>query len=74
MSKTSTNNDIIKNIYRELEENKEIQFKINLLTDLEVNSELEVILSEIYKIELFPSEQTLEKVMVYSKSKKIVNL
>ena len=73
MSKTSTNNDIIKNIYRELEENKEIQFKINLLTDLEVNSELEVILSEIYKIELFPSEQTLEKVMVYSKSKKIVN-
>tara|TARA_B100001093_G_scaffold117270_1_gene109595 strand:- start:506 stop:727 length:222 start_codon:yes stop_codon:yes gene_type:complete len=73
MSKTSTNNDIIKNIYRELEENKEKQFKINLLTDLEVNSELEVILSEIYKIELFPSEQTLEKVMVYSKSKKIVN-
>ena len=73
MSKTSTNNDIIKNIYRELEENKEIQFKINLLTDLEVNSELEVILSEIYKIELFPSEQTLKKVMVYSKSKKIVN-
>ena len=73
MSKTSTNNDIIKNIYRELEENKEKQFKINLLTDLEVNSELEVILREIYKIELFPSEQTLEKVMVYSKSKKIVN-
>jgi len=73
MSKTSTNNDIIKNIYRELEENKEKQFKINLLTDLEVNSELEVVLSEIYKIELFPSEQTLEKVMVYSKSKKIVN-
>ena len=73
MSKTSTNNDIIKNIYKELEENKEKQFKINLLTDLEVNSELEVILSEIYKIELFPSEQTLEKVMVYSKSKKIVN-
>ena len=73
MSKTSTNNDIIKNIYRELEENKEKQFKINLLTDLEVNSELEVILNEIYKIELFPSEQTLEKVMVYSKSKKIVN-
>ena len=73
MSKTSTNNDIIKNIYRELEENKEKEFKINLLTDLEVNSELEVILSEIYKIELFPSKQTLEKVMVYSKSKKIVN-
>ena len=73
MSKTSTKNDIIKNIYRELEENKEKQFKINLLTDLEVNSELEVILSEINKIELFPSEQTLEKVMVYSKSKKIVN-
>ena len=73
MSKTSTNNDIIKNIYRELEENKEKQFKINLLTDLEVNSELEVILSEINKIELFPSEQTLKKVMVYSKSKKIVN-
>ena len=73
MSKTSTNNDIIKNIYRELEENKEKQFKINLLTDLEVNSELEVILNEIYKIELFPSEQTLKKVMVYSKSKKIVD-
>lgn len=73
MSKTSTNNDIIKNIYRELEENKEKQFKINLLTDLEVNSELEVILSDIYKIELFPSKRSLEKVMVYSKSKKIVN-
>ena len=73
MSKTSTNNDTIKNIYRELEENKEKQFKINLLTDLEVNSELEVILSEIYKIELFPSKRSLEKVMVYSKSKKIVN-
>tara|TARA_X000000950_G_scaffold37573_1_gene40129 strand:+ start:7851 stop:8072 length:222 start_codon:yes stop_codon:yes gene_type:complete len=73
MSKTSTNNDIIKNIYRELEENKEKQFKINLLTDLEVNSELEVILSEVYKIKLFPSKRSLEKVMVYSKSKKIVN-
>ena len=73
MSKTSTNNDNIKNIYRELEENKEKQFKINLLTDLEVNSELEVILSDIYKIELFPSKRSLEKVMVYSKSKKIVN-
>ena len=73
MSKTSTNNDIIKNIYRELEENKEKQFKINLLTDLEVNSELEVILSEVYKIKLFPSKRPLEKVMVYSRSKKIVN-
>ena len=73
MSKTSTNNDIIKNIYRELEENKEKQFKINLLTDLEVNSELEVILSEVYKIKLFPSKRSLEKVMVYSKSRKIVN-
>ena len=73
MSKTSTNNDIIKNIYRELEENKEKQFKINLLTDLEVNSELEVILNEVYKIKLFPSKRSLEKVMVYSKSKKIVN-
>ena len=73
MSKTSTNQDVVKDIYRELEENKEKQFKINLLTDLEVNSELEVILSDIYKIELFPSKRSLEKVMVYSKSKKIVN-
>ena len=49
MSKTSTNQDIIKDIYRELEENKQEQFKINLFPDLEINFELENVLSEINK-------------------------
>ena len=73
MSKTSTNQDIIKDIYRELEENKQEQFKINLFPDLEINFELEDVLSEINKIELSPSKNILEKVLDYSRSKKIID-
>ena len=73
MSKTSTNQDIIKDIYRELEENKQEQFKINLFPDLEINFELENVLSEINKIELSPSKNILEKVLDYSRSKKIID-
>ncbi|MAR64830.1 MAG: hypothetical protein CMB83_02730 [Flammeovirgaceae bacterium] len=73
MSKTSTNQDIIKDIYRELEENKQEQFKINLFPDLEINFELENVLSEINKIELSPSKNILDKVLDYSRSKKIVD-
>ena len=73
MSKTSTNQDIIKDIYRELEENKQEQFKINLFPDLEINFELENVLSEINKIELSPSKNILDKVLDYSRSKKIID-
>ena len=73
MSKTSTNQDIIKDIYRDLEENKQEQFKINLFPDLEINFELENVLSEINKIELSPSKNILDKVLDYSRSKKIVD-
>ena len=70
MSKTSTNQDIIKNIYKELEENKEKQFRINLLPELEDNSELEDLLNEINKINLLPSKNILDEILVYSRSKK----
>ncbi len=70
MSKTSTNQDIIKDIYKELEENKEKQFRINLLPELEDNSELEDLLNEINKINLLPSKNILDEILVYSRSKK----
>jgi len=73
MSKTSTNQDVVKDIYRELEENKEKQFKISLLTELEINSELVNLLSKINKIEILPSNKILDKILLYSRSKKVVD-
>ncbi|MAC86607.1 MAG: hypothetical protein CMQ52_00550 [Gammaproteobacteria bacterium] len=73
MSKTSTNQDVVKDIYRELEENKEKQFKINLLPELEINSELVRLLRKINKIEIIPSNKILDKILLYSRSKKVVD-
>tara|TARA_Y100000768_G_C23948659_1_gene668956 strand:- start:1133 stop:1354 length:222 start_codon:yes stop_codon:yes gene_type:complete len=73
MSKTSTNQDVVKDIYRELEENKEKQFKISLLTELEINSELVNLLRKINKIEIIPSNKILDKILLYSRSKKVVD-
>tara|TARA_B100001057_G_scaffold141674_1_gene141372 strand:- start:3082 stop:3303 length:222 start_codon:yes stop_codon:yes gene_type:complete len=73
MSKTSTNQDVVKDIYRELEENKEKQFKINLLPELEINSELVRLLRKINNIEIIPSNKILEKILLYSRSKKVVD-
>jgi len=73
MSKTSTNQDVVKDIYRELEENKEKQFKINLLPELEINSDLVGLLKKINKIEIIPSNKILDKILIYSRSKKIVD-
>lgn len=73
MSKTSTNQDVVKDIYRELEENKEKQFKINLLPELEINSELVRLLRKINNIEIIPSNKILDKILLYSRSKKVVD-
>ena len=73
MSKTSTNQDVVKDIYRELEENKEKQLKINLLPELEINSELVRLLRKINKIEIIPSNKILDKILLYSRSKKVVD-
>ena len=73
MSKTSTNQDVVKDIYRELEENKEKQLKINLLPELEINSELVRLLRKINKIEIIPSNKILDKILLYSRSKQVVD-
>tara|TARA_B100000886_G_scaffold314937_1_gene252550 strand:+ start:590 stop:823 length:234 start_codon:yes stop_codon:yes gene_type:complete len=77
MSKTSTNQDIINHIYKELEEPTESQlFKTNAITKLEISlyrEELKAILEKMSSIELIPSNNVLDRILNYSNSKKICN-
>ena len=63
MSKTSTNQDIINHIYKELEEPTESQLsKTSAITKLEISlyrEELEAILGKMSSIELIPSNNVL---------------
>ena len=43
MSKTSTNQDIVKYVYNELEEEKQNQFNFKYLTDPKIRNEVEMI-------------------------------
>ena len=65
MSKTSTNQDIINHIYKELEESTESQiFNTNTNENLEISlykEEVEAILDKVSSIELIPSNGVLLK-------------
>ena len=43
MSKTSTNQDIVKYVYNELEEEKQNQFNFKYLTDSKIRDEVEML-------------------------------
>ena len=77
MSKTSTNQDIINHIYKELEESTESQiFNTNTNENLEISlykEEVEAILDKVSGIELFPSKGVMDRILNYSISKKICN-
>jgi len=77
MSKTSTNQDIINHIYKELEESTESQiFNTNTNENLEISlfkDEVEVILEKVSSIELIPSNGVMGRILNYSISKKICN-
>ena len=69
MSKTSTNQDIVKYVYNELEEEKQNQFNFKYLTESKIRDEVEM-LSNTKKVLddlLFkPSESIIEKIKDYS--------
>ena len=77
MSKTSTNQDIINHIYKELEESTESQiFNTNTNEKLEISlykEEVEAILDKVSGIELIPSNGVMDRILNYSISKKICN-
>ena len=77
MSKTSTNQDIINHIYKELEESTESQiFNTNTNKKLEISlykEEVEAILDKVSGIELIPSNGVMDRILNYSISKKICN-
>ena len=69
MSKTSTNQDIVKYVYNELEEEKQNQFNFKYLTDSNIRDEVEM-LSNTKKVLddlLFkPSDAVIKKIKDYS--------
>ena len=77
MSKTSTNQDIINHIYKELEESTESQiFNTNTNENLEISlykEEVEAILDKVSSIELIPPSGVMDRILNYSISKKICN-
>ena len=77
MSKTSTNQDIINHIYKELEESTESQiFNTNTNEKLEISlykEEVEAILDKVGSTELIPSKGVMDRILNYSISKKICN-
>ena len=77
MSKTSTNQDIINHIYKELEESTESQiFNTNTNENIEISlykEEVETILDKVSDIELIPSDGVMDRILNYSISKKICN-
>mgnify|MGYP001162713738 FL=1 len=77
MSKTSTNQDIINHIYKELEESTESQiFNTNTNENLEISlykEEVEAILDKVSSIEFIPSNDVMDRILNYSISKKICN-
>ena len=65
MSKTSTNNDIIKYIYNELEETKKTKLNFKILTDSLINDEVSSYLEvkeELDRCFENPSERVIDKI------------
>ena len=67
MSKTSTNQDIINHIYKELEESTESQiFNTNTNENLEISlykEEVEALLDKVGSIELIPSKGVMDRIL-----------
>ena len=67
MSKTSTNQDIINHIYKELEESTESQiFNTNTNENLVISlykEEVEAILDKVSSIELIPSNGVMDRIL-----------
>ena len=69
MSKTFTNQDIVKYVYHELEEEKQNQFNFKYLTDSKIRNEVEMI-SNTKKVldNLFfnPSDSVIKRIKDFS--------
>lgn len=71
MTKTFTQNDLIRYIYHETTEQERIDIEENLLIDPEFFDEykkLAEISMELDRIDESPSEKTIKKILNYSKS------
>ena len=69
MSKTSTNQDIIKYVYNELEEEKQNQFNFKYLTDSKIRNEVEMISNTKKVLDnlLFnPSDSVIKRIKDFS--------
>ena len=71
MSKTSTNNDIIKYIYNELEETKKTKLNFKILTNSLINNELSSYLAikeELDRCFENPSRRVIDEIKTYASS------
>ena len=71
MSKTSTNNDIIKYIYNELEETKKTKLNFKILTDSLINDEVSSYLEVKEELDRYfenPSERVIDEIKTYASS------
>ena len=71
MSKTSTNNDIIKYIYNDLEETKKTKLNFKILTDLLINDEVSSYLKvkeELDRCFENPSRRVIDEIKTYASS------
>jgi hypothetical protein len=71
MTKTFTQNDLIRYIYQENNEQEEKDIEEALLMDndlFEAYREIAEITEELNRIDLCPSDQTINKILNYSKS------
>ena len=69
MSKTSTNQDIVKYVYNELEEEKQNQFNFKYLTDSKIRNEAEMISTTKKVLDnlLFnPSDSVIKRIKDFS--------
>ena len=71
MNKTSTNNDIIKYIYNELEETKKTKLNFKILTDSLINDEVSSYLEVKEELDHCfenPSERIIDEIKTYASS------
>ncbi len=71
MNKTSTNNDIIKYIYNELEETKKTKLNFKILTDSLINDEVSSYLEvkeELDRCFESPSRRVIDEIKTYASS------
>ena len=71
MIKTSTDSDIVKYIYNQIDNKEKIEFESKLLFDSNLNNLIEdyyFIIDEIEKIDFKPNKKLLKNIMSFSKS------